>query len=257
MTMNRRYTQTDSTKRVTFLNDPLINPDTDLYFTLAQDNKGFQYQIALDVLPPGTTSDHLTQGNQWFVENKTGLWRPTVWGGTGQGLPTYSTTPYYISAYDTTDQTAASATTAYAMSLDTVAESNGITLGSSGEFYIQNTAIYNIQFSVQLANTGASVEDANIWLRTATSGTLLSSTSSNYDVAFSNGLVGIPAKHASTDGHNIAAWNYVMTISGGQYVQLWWQVESTAVSIQTLPAGTTPVIPVSPSVIATITQLIK
>ena len=259
-----------NTRRVTLLNNPYTNPANGLPWTVGQDVRGFQYQIALDALPPGITLDMIEQSQDWFVDNDTTCYRLklyagasgdpiTISGNTGivvSGTTTVSgETGYYISVYDTTTQTVANATTAYPITINTFAEGNGITLGASGQFYVENTAVYNLQFSVQLAHTGANVEDANIWLRMAPSGTVLSGTSTAYDVPFSAGQVGVPGKHSGTDGHTIAAWNYVMTISGGQYVQLWWQPEATDVSITTLPAGTTPTTPITPSVIVTMQQV--
>ena len=53
----------------------------------------------------------------------------------------------------------------------------------------------------------------------------------------------------------IAALNFIAVVNANDYIQLMWQTENTNISIQTLPAGTTPVTPVTPSVILTATQV--
>jgi hypothetical protein len=69
------------------------------------------------------------------------------------------------------------------------------------------------------------------------------------------GTVAIQQKHGSVDGVNIVSWNYVLKLSAGDYLQLVWNVDSTQVSLQTLPAGTSPTHPESPSVIVTATPV--
>ena len=260
-----------NTRRVVLLCDPYTNPINNLPWVLGQDLRGFQYEIALDALPPGITLDIIVQGQVWFVNNDSTAYRLVYYAGTdgyplavsgtdtgivvsGNTTPTtVSGTPtYYISAYDTTNQTAPSSTTAYPIGINTFVEGSGISLGTSGQLYVENTGIYNLQFSAQLVNTSSTEHNANIWLRMAPSGTEATTT---HDVDFSTGQVSVPTKHGTISGQIIAAWNYVMTISGGQYVQLWYQTEDPSTSIETVAAGTSPVTPVSPSVIVTMQQI--
>ena len=69
----------------------------------------------------------------------------------------------YGSFYDTTDQTAANTTTAYAITLNTTDLSNGVTVASSSRVTFANAGIYNIQFSVQLTNDTNNSQDIDIW----------------------------------------------------------------------------------------------
>jgi hypothetical protein len=59
----------------------------------------------------------------------------------------------YGAFQDTTDQTAANTTTAYAVTLDTTDYSNGVYVSNSSRLNVRNYGIYNIQFSIQLKNT--------------------------------------------------------------------------------------------------------
>jgi len=47
MPLNPNPTVVITTRRVTLLNNPYINPLNNLLWTTGQDNRGFQYQIAL------------------------------------------------------------------------------------------------------------------------------------------------------------------------------------------------------------------
>jgi len=98
MVLNANSTVVTTNRRVTILNDPYINPLNSLLWTTGQDNRGFQYQIALDVLPAGVTSDMIKQGQTWFIENTTTAYRlsryvgqisvSTINGVTISGVPT-------------------------------------------------------------------------------------------------------------------------------------------------------------------------
>ena len=70
-----------TSRRVTLLNDPYLNDLNNLLWTTGQDNRGFQYQIALDVLPAGVTSDMIQQGQTWFVENTSTAYRLSLYVG--------------------------------------------------------------------------------------------------------------------------------------------------------------------------------
>ena len=69
-------------RRVILLNDPYTNPVTNLPWVLGQDNIGYQYQIALDALPPGFSIDQIKQNQIWFVENSTTAYRLNLYAGT-------------------------------------------------------------------------------------------------------------------------------------------------------------------------------
>ena len=101
-------------------------------------------------------------------------------------------------------------------------------------------------YSIQLKNIDNAIHYADIWLRFNGS-----------DYPDSTTRFFMPArKNASEFGYAVATVNFVGTsIAPGDYVELWWHADSTQVSIETLPAGVAPVHPVTPSVIATFTQV--
>lgn len=159
----------------------------------------------------------------------------------------------YGSFYDTTTQTAASTTTAYPILINTTAEAIDLSIQndtSSNPTLITFAVagVYNVQYSIQFTNTDTQIHNVNVWLRK-------NGTTSADDIAYSNSLYAITSKHGGINGQTIAAINYVLSLNAGDYLQLVWQTESTQVYLETIPAGTTPVTPVSPAIILTACQV--
>ena len=189
----------------------------------------------------GTQYAFTAAGSAGQVLTSNGSTVPT-WATVATGI---GTTGYWGSFWDTTNQTAASTTVAYLITLNsTDADSNGVSIVSSSRITFAYAGAYNLQFSAQFVNTDTQIHNAQVWLR-------LNGT----DVTDSMGTVAIQQKHGGIDGINIVSWNYVLKLSAGDYLQLVWNVDSTNVSLQTLPAGTSPTHPESPSVIVTATPV--
>lgn len=151
------------------------------------------------------------------------------------------TFPYGIFT-DSTDQTAASTTAAYAMTFNTTEHSNGVSVLNNSEITVQEAGFYNIQFSAQLANTDSQEHDVSIWFQ-----------KNGTPEANSNTELTVPAKHGSVDGHAVAAWNFITHLEAGEYVKIFWQADSTLVSIEALGTQTSPDRPATPSLILTVT----
>jgi hypothetical protein len=150
----------------------------------------------------------------------------------------------YGAFQDTTDQAAASTTAAYAISYNTTDYSNGVTLSNSSRLNVSNPGVYNIQFSIQFANADTQIQDVDVWFR-----------KNGTDVAGSNSKFSVPNSHGGTDGHLIAALNYFIELAAGDYMEIMWHTTSTLVTIEQIPAQTTPTRPATPSVIATMTYV--
>jgi hypothetical protein len=136
------------------------------------------------------------------------------------------------------DQTAV-ANTATLMTLNTTDFSNGVSISSS-KITVATAGIYNLQFSTQFQNTDTAFQDVYIWLK-----------QSGVDIPGSTGFVSIPNRHAGMDGHTIVGWNYFLSMTAGQYIEIYWSVPNVAVSIQHLAASGTPTKPSTQSVVAT------
>jgi hypothetical protein len=149
----------------------------------------------------------------------------------------------YGAFQDSTDQTAANTTTAYAITFDTTDYTNGVTLSNSSRLNVTNSGLYNIQFSIQFKNTTNDSQDVDVWFRK--NGTNIDSSNSRFGLA--------PRKSAGDPSHTIGTINFFANLEANDYVQLMWRVSDTGVSIEHYPAGTSPTRPAIPSVIATMT----
>lgn len=106
-----------------------------------------------------------------------------------------------------------------------------------GKLYVQESGVYNIQFSAQLEEPLAGSAIIYIWFR-------------------KNG-VNIPESATAVDlsnkGKLAAAWNFMTHLSEGDYVEIMWQSDNNNTLIVAVPpAGNIPAIP---SIITTITQV--
>ena len=148
---------------------------------------------------------------------------------------------YYGAFSDVTDQFATVINTGYPMLLGVTDLTNGVTVVSSSRITIANTGIYNIQWSAQFRNPTASEHDVTIWLR-----------KNGVDVPGSAGVVSVPKKHGSFDGHNLPSWNFLLDAIAGDYYEFVWSTQDLSVFISFEPAGSPP--PSTASVVLTVTQ---
>jgi len=147
------------------------------------------------------------------------------------------------SFYDTTDQTAASTTTAYAVTLNTTDVSSGVSVKNSSEIHVEQDGYYNFQYSIQLANDDNATQDVDIWFR-----------KNGVDIADSNSRFGLaPRKSAGDPYHVIAALNFVVSLQAGDYVQVYWRTSNVNTYIEYYSAPSSPTRPAIPSVILTAT----
>jgi hypothetical protein len=151
----------------------------------------------------------------------------------------------YGAFQDTTDQTAANTTTAYAITFNTTDYSNGVYLSNSSRLNVRNYGIYNIQFSFQFKNTTNDSQDVDIWFR-----------KNGSDVAGSNSRFAMPARKSTGDpSHLIAAMNYILEMNANDYVEIMWRVTNTGVSLEHYGTSTSPTRPAIPSAIVTLTYV--
>ena len=148
----------------------------------------------------------------------------------------------YGAFQDSTDQTAANTTTAYAITFDTTDFNNGVTLSNSSRLNVSQSGIYNIQFSVQLVNTTNASVDIDIWFRK--NGTNIDKSNSRFGLA--------PRKSLGDPFHLIGAINFFVSLDTNDYVELMWRTSDVGAYIEHYAASSTPTRPSIPSVITTV-----
>ena len=137
------------------------------------------------------------------------------------------------------DQTA-TVNTATLMTLDTTDFSNDVSISTS-KITVVNAGIYNLQFSVQLENNDNAPQDVFIWLK-----------QNGVDITGSTGVGGMPARNSPGDPfHGIYGWNYFVSMTAGQYIEIYWSTTNANVTIQYYPASASPTKPATQSVVAT------
>ncbi len=147
---------------------------------------------------------------------------------------------YYISAYDTTLQTNLGATFANQFSYDTTAESNGISIQNGTQILFDHSGTYNLQFSAQVEKTDSGSDEIEIWL---------SKNGTNVD--WSNTTLELQGNNTEL----VAAWNFVLTVNSGDYLELNWHSNDLNMRILSRAATSNPTRPEIPSIILTVTQV--
>jgi len=168
----------------------------------------------------GCNSNIQDQIDDIVIANNEGFWG-SFWSSSNQTIPSANAIiPVGLSYSDTSG--------------------NGIVLNNGNELQVLFGGVYNIQFSLQLSNSGGSSSEGTIWIR-----------KNGSDVPDTAGDVFMQ----STTTKLLPAWNYVLQLDANDYIQLMFSADSTNMSLLALPASTTPVHPAIPSAIITMTQV--
>jgi hypothetical protein len=149
---------------------------------------------------------------------------------------------WYGSAYSTANQTATTANVGQAATLNTTGPLRGVTLSNSSRLNVQYAGDYNVQFSAQLRNPAS--QECDVWFWFAKNGTA---------VADSGGRVTVPKQHGGGDGHALTCWNINLTLAANNYVELYWQTQNVATTLETVVGTGTA--PNAPSIIVTINRI--
>jgi hypothetical protein len=148
----------------------------------------------------------------------------------------------YGAFQDSTDQTAANTTTAYAITFDTTDFTNGVTLSNSSRLNVAQAGIYNLQFSIQFKNTTNDGQDVDVWFRK--NGTNIDNSNSRFH---------LPARKSGGDpSHLIAALNFFFSLAANDYVEIMWRPTDVGVSLEHFATSSSPTRPAVPSAIATL-----
>jgi len=193
----------------------------------------FQTQSTLNIVP-----GHGVQ----FVQTE-GKDVTTLKLGVGDG--TTGVLGYWGGFYDTTTQSIASTTTAYVVSINGSDPNNdGVSIVGGSKITFSQLGVYNVCASVQFQNSDSQIQDATFWFR-----------KNGTDIANSASYISVPNKHGSTNGNLIFYVDLPQKLQTGDYIEMVWSATSTAVTLATIPAGTSPTRPQSPSVLVTVHQI--
>lgn len=146
----------------------------------------------------------------------------------------------YLAAYSNTAQQ--STTDPQAMDLGLVDFSQNLNLQNGTKIVINDTGIYNLQFSAQYENQHNAEHDINIWL-----------VKDSAAVPNTNTVIEIPKNQSGNYGHVVAAWNFLINAISGEQYELYWQCSSLQVWLRNYAAAGA--IPATPSVITTVTKI--
>ena len=194
----------------------------------------------------GIKGDTGAQGPQGLIGNTGPAGAPGSTGATGaqgpqgiQGIPG-TISAYYGNFYSDAVQTNPTPNAVNAMTFNGTPDANGVTIVDSSKIRVTNAGVYNLQFSAQLNKTDSGSDSIDIWL-----------AKNGNNVAWSNTRTWL----VGNDAKQVAAWNFVITLAAGDYVQLYWSSADGDVRLFAEPASTVPNRPGIPSVIATLTQV--
>lgn len=134
----------------------------------------------------------------------------------------------------------------YTVSISQTVTSTAMTGDLPSKIKVSQDGLYNVQFSAQFINTTNDVQDISIWFR-----------KNGTDVAGSNSQFGIKARKSTGSASRlIAAMNFILELAENDYFEMMWRVTDSGVSLEQFPAvtadTTTPAIPATPSIIATV-----
>ena len=145
----------------------------------------------------------------------------------------------YGSFCDVTDQTGSTGTPTAVKFGTNIINTAGVTVVTDGSnltrVTLADAGTYIVSYSLQCANSDAADHDATIWLRL--NGTDITNTARKQTVP-----------KTGDGGLHVAQGTYTVVATAGQYVQVMWVPENTAVTLDhTAAAGGPPAIPAIPS----------
>ena len=138
----------------------------------------------------------------------------------------------------------------YTVSVSQTVTSRALTGAMASKLTVTSAGIYNLQFSTQFVNSDTHDHDVEIWFRKN------AATPKAAGIANSASVFTVPSSHGGIHGRLVAGLNYMIQLAASDFVEIVWHQNDTTLSIETIPAvvasGTSPAVPQSPGVIATL-----
>lgn len=146
--------------------------------------------------------------------------------------------------YSNTTQTVAANTDAL-VTLSTAGSIRSVALDvATSKITVSRNGVYNVQGSLQLANTnGTNADDVTVWIKV-----------NGVNLPNSTRVVTVPVLHATTfDGSVAFTFNMYIDLVPTDYIQLYWRSRTGTTQIKIVAAGT---YPAAPSVVVTVDQIV-
>lgn len=144
--------------------------------------------------------------------------------------------PYGV-FYDTSTQTNPVINAVNLMRLSNTTDSSGVYLGApTSRIYVNETGVYNLQFSAQADITSGGANALYIWFR-----------KNGVDIPYSASKVVVSGPNSEV----IPAWNFVISLAGGDYVEIVWS--SPEINMVLAAYAASAPVPTVPSAIVTMT----
>lgn len=165
-----------------------------------------------------------------------------------KGDPGITTMGAYGSFYSTIASNQSPSTSPQPMLAPLSYVSNGVSVSAGGSISVTTAGVYNIQFSTQFQHTpdSSKVDKLDIWLakKAAGSGSFVNMPDTNTEI----GLEGKETRF-------VAAWNFMIPISPGEEIRIYWYSREQLTSVAGAGAQTNPDRPAVPPVILTVQQV--
>lgn len=168
----------------------------------------------------------------------------TTFTGITRGAYGSTKAAHSIGATVTESQTLSSPTVAAPIAVYKTTSSNGVSIDATDKTKIvfSVAGIYNIQFSIQMVSFDGTIDNVTVWFR-----------QNGVDIPYSAGVATVPAIHGGAPGTAIISWNLVQPVNAGDYIQLLFASTTGNTVAATYAEGSSPIRPVSPSIILTAT----
>ena len=156
--------------------------------------------------------------------------------------PTIEQQQYYGEFTKTGSVSPASANTSYAVTWDNTEIANGVSIVSSSQLTVVDSGLYQFDVTLQLSSGNSSDKTVRFWFKK--NGTNIANTTRIVTANINNGFTPI-------------ALSEFFSLDAGDYIELWWQSDSTAVTLTTNAAGGTAPnnYPAAPAGIAAVNQI--
>jgi hypothetical protein len=119
--------------------------------------------------------------------------------------------------YSTADQTAALADTGYPVEFENTYLGNGVSIVSDTRITVSADGVYNFQVTLQTDHVGGSDSTITTWIN-----------KNGTDVSYGG-------QQQTVKGNSVHAvyWNFSIDLTAGQYIEMYWATDDTALSLYT------------------------